>query len=198
MHDNTAGPVFLQRIQELWPTLKPLAFLDIGCAGGKLVKDALDLGIIAAGLEGSDFSLARQRAEWATIPHNLFVCDVTHEFTLTSEHVHQIGLTSPFRFDVISAWEVMEHLPEARLPQFFKNVLAHLMPYGIFACSISSQHGYHHVTLHERDWWLQQFDKAGFKEDARSTDKFNGAWVRGPGEPQSFNLAVIRKNQYPE
>ena len=31
--------------------------LDLGCSGGQMVKDFLDLGWIAAGLEGSDYSL---------------------------------------------------------------------------------------------------------------------------------------------
>src|SRR5437773_5408161 len=44
-----------------------LRCLDLGCSGGQMVKDFLDLRWIAAGLEGSDYSLKRRRANWAQL-----------------------------------------------------------------------------------------------------------------------------------
>jgi hypothetical protein len=42
-------------------------FMDLGCSGGQLVKDFRDLNWIAVGLEGSDYSLKRKRANWGTL-----------------------------------------------------------------------------------------------------------------------------------
>ena len=53
------------------------ALLDIGCSGGGFVRDLLDDGHIAIGLEGSDYSKKSRRAEWAIIPDFLFTADVT-------------------------------------------------------------------------------------------------------------------------
>ena len=42
--------------------------LDLGCSGGQFVKDCIDNGFEAAGLEGSDYSLKHQRACWGLNP----------------------------------------------------------------------------------------------------------------------------------
>src|ERR1043165_5976626 len=42
----------------------PLGAMDLGCSGGQLVRDFRDLGWLAVGLEGSDYSLKHSRANW--------------------------------------------------------------------------------------------------------------------------------------
>src|SRR5437763_1568188 len=75
-NDNSRNRLF-NRKAELLLTKKQLRVLDFGCTGGGFVKDCIDDGHIAVGLEGSDYSKRAHRAEWATIPQSLFTCDIT-------------------------------------------------------------------------------------------------------------------------
>ena len=67
--DNSVWPPFNDKLFALTKTPR---LLDIGCAGGGLVKSIIDDGGFAVGVEGSDLSQRTNRAEWATIPANLF------------------------------------------------------------------------------------------------------------------------------
>jgi len=51
-----------------WVPIESLGVLDIGCSGGGVVKSLYNMGILAVGVEGSDYSKSRARAEWGTIP----------------------------------------------------------------------------------------------------------------------------------
>ena len=90
-----------------------LRMMDLGCSGGQTVADFMKLGWQGVGLEGSDFSLKHPRANWAMLANtNLFTCDITKPY--------QIKLDSrPAKFHLITAWEVMEHIPRRSWTRFF-------------------------------------------------------------------------------
>src|ERR1041385_1718164 len=78
MMDDTRGKTFVALCAKLFIEKynRPYAFLDLGCSSGGLVEETLKLResehyrkhpITAVGLEGSDYSLARNRAAWARI-----------------------------------------------------------------------------------------------------------------------------------
>ena len=80
-------------------------------------------------------------------------------------------------WDLIIAKDVLEHIPEGRLPGLIDNVVRNLKPDGFFVCGIADfeDEGYH-VTLHNKEWWINFFEshKMKFVEDnpqelARST-----------------------------
>lgn len=101
-------------------------FLDLGCSGGQVVKDFKDLNWIAVGLEGSDYSLKRRRANWAELANtNLFTCDITKPYRITEDN-------RPVRFQVITAWEVLEHIAGADMDALFRGIIGHLESGGYF------------------------------------------------------------------
>jgi len=107
-------------------------FMDLGCSGGQLVKDFKDLHWIAVGLEGSDYSLKHRRANWRTLANqNLFTCDIAKPF-----RVRLNG--KDLQFNLITAWEVMEHIKLEDLGVLFDNIRAHLAEGGLFIASTSS------------------------------------------------------------
>ena len=126
--------------------------LDIGCSGGQLVRDFRDLGWLAVGLEGSDFSLKHRRANWSDLAgKNLFTCDAAKPFTLTANG-------QPARFNLITMWEVLEHIPTPELPQLFANIISHLAPGGYFIASTTSEPDIHDgVDLHQTKWTNQEW-----------------------------------------
>jgi SAM-dependent methyltransferase len=135
-----------------------LGSLDLGCSGGQLVADFRSFGWLAVGLEGSDFSLKHKRANWPALAgKNLFTCDITKPFKLTSRG-------QPVQFHLVTMWEVLEHIKTDDLPQLFNNIAAHLAPGGYFIASTTSEPDIHDgVDLHQTKWinaewhrWLAQ------------------------------------------
>ena len=165
--DNTRYPRFIKKCEEIFGENEGLAFMDLGCSGGGMVLDAILRGHLGIGLEGSDYSLIRQRAEWRLLRKNLFTCDITKPFAVEEAETGEIK-----KFDVVTAWEVLEHISEDDLPQLFENIKVHLKANGIFvasvACkdSIPSKYGVNmHVTIHSKDWWMDVFKQNNFEHE---------------------------------
>lgn len=151
LSDNTRWPRFVSACERHFG--RSLRYLDLGCAGGGMVLEFLLRGHHAVGLEGSDHSRRMLRAEWRTIPHNLFTCDIARPFTLRDSQTKK-----PFQADVITMWEVLEHIPTARLPELFRNVRNHLADDGVFVASVAmfsdqASGVEYHATIQPRVWW---------------------------------------------
>ena len=144
-------------IDELEETFGPsnIKIADIGCSGGQFVIDIYSRGNIAIGLEGSDYSLKRGRANWKEYANKLlFTCDATKPYKILKDN-------EPLLFNVISAWEVVEHIAFQDLPNFFKYINDNLEFGGIFIASISQVHdivnGINlHQTVYDKDTWTNE------------------------------------------
>ena len=163
IRDDTRYPRFIHACEMYFKDMDKLAFADLGCSSGGIVLDALLRGHEAVGLEGSDESFRQQRAHWRVIPKNLFTCDVTKPFTLKKDGMRK-------EFDVISAWEMLEHIGESDLDILLRNIKDHLKIGGIFVGSIANwddideKTGVNwHVNLHPYEWWSEKFKKFGFE-----------------------------------
>jgi SAM-dependent methyltransferase len=183
-NDNSLQQSFNNKLFEFYPNNgNPLNILDLGCAGGGLVRSLLDDGHFAIGLEGSDFPKTHGLGEWNTIPGNLFTCDITEPFLLTEETT----TSQPFLFDIVTAWEVLEHIPEERLPQLMENIRRHLKPDGRIIFSIATfpdldeETGTNwHVCIHSKPWWVAKFMELGYDE-ITSHPFGKEHWLRGSG-----------------
>jgi SAM-dependent methyltransferase len=154
--NNSTNKKFVLHMDELlhsqFGEKSTLNFMDLGCSGGQLVKDFLDLNWVGVGLEGSDFSLKHRRANWATLANKyLFTCDITKPY--------QVMLNEePARFHLITAWEVMEHLPTDQLPAVFREIVKHLQPGGYFVASTTETSDIHEgLELHQTQWTNAQW-----------------------------------------
>jgi cyclopropane fatty-acyl-phospholipid synthase-like methyltransferase len=101
------------------------------------------------------------------------------------------------QFDLISAWEVMEHLPEERLPVVCENFKRHLMPNGIVVVSISSTEEIVrgvklHLTVKKKKWWKEMFAFHSLYHMENLENYFNTQYVRGHKQnaPGSFHLVL--------
>jgi SAM-dependent methyltransferase len=194
MHDNSRNPRFNAKLYALFACRQDLRILDLGCAGGGFVRDCIEDGYLAVGVEGSDLSKRLRRAEWRTIPEYLFTCDITAPFTLAGV----FGDTpKPLQFDVVTAWEVLEHVAADDLPAVAANVQASLLPGGIWIASVSTRRDREgqHQTVRPKSWWIERLGSLGFEHHDNYVRYFNTQFVRGPkyGAPGSFHLVLSRR-----
>jgi hypothetical protein len=152
---------FISHCIDVLGTQRPL--LDLGTGAGGLVYEALMQGLLAIGLDGSDHCRRRRIGYWPLLPDNLLTCDATKPFRF----VDRTGAT--LRFGLVTMWEVLEHLPEADLPQVLANIRAHMDQDAWFMGTVSlleytgADGTPYHVTLRPRAWWQDTFRAAGLE-----------------------------------
>lgn len=131
-NDNTTDIGFINEIESYFQN-KKIKMLDIGCSGGQLVIDFHSRGHQSIGIEGSNFSVKSGRANWPKY-HNkiLFTCDATKPYKIMDGKENVI-------FDLITAWEVVEHISFDDLEIFFNNIKNHMNKDSIFCASISTE-----------------------------------------------------------
>jgi len=160
--DNHSSQEFINEAMEFLNLDRAPKFMDIGCSGGALVKDWLQHTKQSIGIEGSDYSARNMRAEWWNLHNkNLFTCDATRPYQITFDG-------EPFKADLITAWEVMEHLHPDRLDTVFDNVYNHLEVGGCFMGTIhTEQDSPEGLELH-----IACFPKEKWYNEIVPTDKF--------------------------
>lgn len=183
MQDNTANDSFVEAVIKKFTTVK---YADLGCAGGWFPHAFHRRGHIGVGVEGSDYSLINKRAEWGVVPDILFTADITDPFQFVTEDTNE-----RFRFNVMSAFDVLEHIPEEKLPGLFNNLKLNLEPNGYFICSIANfgdmDGNKYHVTLKPQEWWLEKFNEYGFvREEFLQQGEY--------GRSSSYDLTFINTN----
>jgi SAM-dependent methyltransferase len=194
--NNSRHARFNKKLYELYGIDVPLRILDLGCSGGGFVKDCLDDGCLAVGLEGSDYSKKLRRAEWRTIPENLFTADLTAPFQISGEFPEG---EVPLQFDVITAWEVMEHIHERDLPMLIANAKKHLRPGGLWIMSVALCDDVHqgvnlHQTVKPKDWWVAKMKKHGLTCVDAYVNYFNTQFVRGPKDTCRPGFHLVATN----
>jgi SAM-dependent methyltransferase len=168
--------------------------------GGGVVRDFLEGGAIALGLEGSDASLKLKRGEWGTL-HNsyLFTCDITKPFIIKND------LEQNVKFDLITLWEVLEHIKIEDLEILIKNITNHLNDNGLLIVSIdcSPNIGGGNVEYHEnqksKNYWIELFRKYKLFARPEFLFFFNDQFVRSKkfNAPNSFNLICTKSYSVP-
>jgi 2-polyprenyl-3-methyl-5-hydroxy-6-metoxy-1,4-benzoquinol methylase len=194
-YNNSRNHRFNDKLYRLFPhSESALKILDLGCSGGGFVKDCIDDGCLAIGLEGSDFSKKLRRAEWRNIPEYLFTCDVTGDFEILLGGERLL-------FDVVTCWELIEHLTEEGIERVAANVRRHLASNGLWIMSVSPNeeiiNGVRlHQTVQEKPWWLKKFAALGFEQCEHLVAYFRTQFVRGPkyAAPGSFILILRHRD----
>ncbi len=171
------------------------SIMDLGCAGGGYISDFHDLGFIAVGIEGSDFSKKRRRAEWSRLSDIcLFTADITKNF-----QVNLFG--NKHNFDVISAFEVFEHIKYDDILKIFTNINNHSNEKTVLIFTISTDdciiNGVNlHQTVKPKEWWVNLFDDLGWTLNLDLMNYFNEQYLRGPqmGLENSFGIILTKNN----
>jgi SAM-dependent methyltransferase len=190
-YNNSVNHKFNEKLYELLPK-KQLKIMDLGCAGGGFVHDCIKDGHIAIGIDGSDCPRKNNLGEWPVIPESLFNADISKSFFVCDDNYFRIY------FDVITAWEVLEHISIKDIDCFLENVHNHLSLGGLFIVSInvaSEKHAdiikargdigdspkFHHRNIKDIDWWDKKLTEFGLIPNIDKRIHFAGEFIRGPG-----------------
>lgn len=132
----------------LTPT--PSTLLDVGCAKGFLVFSLRNIGIKAIGIDASEYAISSAPEEVKDfIAHGL---------------VEDLETCREGQFDIVTAFDVLEHLDEKDVPQACKNLLFAADKYIIVCVPTRKVEGdldVTHKTIKSREWWEEQFRAAG-------------------------------------
>ncbi len=200
-HDNSRNWLFNHKFYKLYfpksagEVADLLKVLDVGCAGGGFVRECINNGCFAMGLEGSDYSRRFGRAEWPIIPNSLHLCDVTKNFHISNKKNKKI-----LKFHLITAWELLEHLEEHQIDGLIKNVKRHLLDEGLFIASVANfsdkiEDIEFHRTREGKEWWLKKFAEHGFQLKKELYPYFNGQYIRGAKEDERAFHLIMSLNQ---
>lgn len=139
-----------------------ISVLDIGTGAAGVVYEFLMNSVQAFGIDGSDYCRRNRVGYWPLLPHSLKTADITHPFRFENGG-------KQLKFRLISAWEVLEHIPEEGLGALFSNISAQLTDDGYFIGSVSLLEYNdptgrpYHVTLKPREWWVEAFASGGLE-----------------------------------
>jgi hypothetical protein len=168
--------------------------LDLGCSGGAYISNMHDLGFYAIGLEGSDYSKINKRGPWAYLADfALFTADITKPFEIISNTKNLVD-----QFDIITSFEVFEHLKENEIDNLFQNIKIHTHKNSRLILSISTNDSFYkgvnlHQTVKSKNWWLSKFSTLGWEECKLSMKFFNGQYLRGNRFNAKDSFEVVLK-----
>jgi 2-polyprenyl-3-methyl-5-hydroxy-6-metoxy-1,4-benzoquinol methylase len=192
VHDNSTNFEFNKRLYKLFD--RKISVMDLGCAGGGFVAECHNDGHTAVGIEGSDYSKKNKRASWGFHSDILFTADITHDFQVLDNDLQ------PMKFDVITMWEVLEHIPDGvKLEKLLDNILKHSKKGTLFIASHSTQNDNvygveYHPTVQDTPWWLQKFVERGFVERKDILALFEGHFIRGPPNAPFSKIFVVERS----
>lgn len=130
VNDDSTNLKYIESIEKYFNN-KKISSLELGCAGGRVVLDLVRRGHDSYGLEGTPYPRLLGRPAWTELYNrHLFNCDLSKPFNLLDDN------NEDYKFDLVSHWEFMEHLPTESLKYLHGKMYLHLKDEGAIFCGI--------------------------------------------------------------
>lgn len=143
------GSYFQRTARHIVDLFKPERTLDVGCAKGFLVKALDELGVDAYGVDPSTYAVSNAHPDIA-------------------EKIQQeIAQSIPYpddTFDVVTCFDVLEHIPAREVPKTLKELLRVSKQWVVLRVVTREVEGdidSSHETIRDKDWWTEKIEKAG-------------------------------------
>lgn len=160
---------------------KPKTFIDIGCGNGTVVKLMMNLETTV--WDGECWSRSGVTEYSAGVELWL-----TEEMRVEGEgRFSQADLREPYdhgrQFELVTSWEVGEHLPEESALVYCETLARHVAPSGhlVFTAAAVGQGGDHHINCQPQSYWSDKLEALGLVYDAAATGKISTAWQWATG-----------------
>lgn len=171
-----AGDMSLVLIDEF----NPNSVIDFGCGTGDLLAPYEAKGIEVLGLDGSKECKRNAKIN----PDHFIVFDLRKRFNAGK------------KYDMCTCLEVAEHIEE-KSSDILINNLASSSDLIIFTAAPPSQEGTDHCNLKPHSWWIDKFDKIGYRYDRDKTEKIKRRFRQIPEIYYWYvdNLLIFKKIQ---
>jgi len=153
----------------------PDTYLDLGCGDGYLVEMAARMGILSVGV---DIALERD----VYFPMQILLKrDLATKLSLDQMRFSQV-LTAGKGYDVVTSWEVGEHLEEAAVEIYLDTVRHHTGKWLVFTAAAVGQGGEGHINCQPQEYWWERLVARGLTYCEAETDhiKETWRWATGP------------------
>ena len=137
----------------------PATALDAGCAIGLLVEALRDRGVEAEGLDFSEFAITQSRED---IRGFLRVGSITDPL--------------PKRYDLITCFEVLEHLSPRDAERAIANLCAFTDQLVVSTTPIHFRDPTH-TNIHPQEYWTERFARHGFIRDVDYDAGYIAPWA---------------------
>lgn len=139
----------------------PKMVIDVGCAIGDLVLGFSKLGADAWGLEGSA----------TAFPHMLVPvsCLIKHDL--------REKLKRCSKFDLVTCFEVAEHIEKEYVEVFLDNLQALAWEWVIMSAAPEGQGGAYHVNCQPQSYWIKKMQERNFRSRSDLVTVLKSAWV---------------------
>ena len=132
---------------------KNYSHLDLGCGSGSLIYYSREENIDAVGIDNI-LDQKSKYAFWLSKYKNAYLnTDITKDFQIYSKE-------EDAKFDLITLWEVFEHIEKQDLPILIKNIAKHMNKNSLLigsVCTIRDENplkkSVYHKTVENKDWW---------------------------------------------
>jgi hypothetical protein len=164
-------------IIDIW---HPKTLIDVGCSIGDLVKEYLDKGIDARGIEGNPACI-----KYLVCPTDRVII---HDLTKPMD-------TLPI-VDVATCWEVCEHI-EPEYIDIFINTLVLLSNTLVISICCYGPTTKLHPSVFPISFWLKRFEQRGFhrkpEKELLLREKWETIKGRGAVKEQYKNLIIFER-----
>ncbi len=155
--------------------VKPKKVVDVGCAIGDLVKGWMDLGVDAHGLEGSPGAM-----KFLEVPDDrVLLHDLREPLSNWIDDA-----------DLVTCFEVAEHIEEEYADQFVDNLIALGAPEILISAAPPGQGGHYHVNCQPYEYWVEKFRVRGYARVAIAEHRIKKAlapWRHKAGIKAYYN-----------
>ena len=176
---NWRAPIVCGAINDV---VKPKRVVDVGCATGDLINGWIELGVDAYGVEGSPGA-----REFLECPGERVVF---HDLRIPMENDRHMFIGDHNPIDLVTCFEVAEHIEEEFADQFVDNLVIFGAPEILISAAPPGQGGHYHVNCQPYEYWIQKFRTRGYARVQIAEDRIKKAlapWRHKAGVKAYYN-----------
>ena len=143
------GSYFQRAAGHIVKLFNPATALDVGCAKGFLVKALCGIGVDAYGIDPSDYAVSQAPVEIA----DKVQLDLAQSIAFPDSS-----------FDVVTCFDVLEHIPAQQVPKALKEMLRVSKQWVVLRMvthEVEGDKDSSHETIRDLEWWTAKVEKAG-------------------------------------